>query len=137
MASQEMKDVDPLEQENMQATFKASLDSIFAEKLKQEKWRRKLEGKEVAVQFVLVVKGEDGKEEVPVKLVLKGSDVLVEPGKLEQKGLEMHAGFDTFFGIATGTMNAVVAALTGKLKVKGLGGNLKNMLLLQKLMVLD
>ncbi|MHA1794104.1 MAG: SCP2 sterol-binding domain-containing protein [Promethearchaeota archaeon] len=128
--------LDQQEKENIQATFIASLESIFSEKIQEEKWKKKLKNYNAKVNFTIL--GGDGSEEdhVHVSMTAKEGQIKLEPGKHDEPDFELIATFDIFFGIATGTINSIGAMLKGKLKATKMLKNLKNILILQKLLIL-
>ena len=128
--------MDQDEKNNIIATFKASLDSIFDEKLKQEKWKEKVNNFNAKVNFAVLV-GDGNKEKIYLSLVSENGEVNLSPGMIDDADFELAATFDVFFNIATGEANAILALLMGKLKVKNLLKNFKKVLFLQKFLVLE
>ncbi|MHA1680730.1 MAG: SCP2 sterol-binding domain-containing protein [Promethearchaeota archaeon] len=132
-----MGTLEETEKENIQATFKASLDSIFEEKLAQEKWQKKLETYKAKVNFIIVADGGDPEDDVYLSLIAGDGKLEVGTEKLEDADFSLSASFEILFNIATGSMNATIALLKGKLKASKAFKNLKKLLVLQKLLVLD
>nr|MDO8118961.1 SCP2 sterol-binding domain-containing protein [Candidatus Sigynarchaeota archaeon] len=122
---------------NLLETFKASLDSIFQEKLESETWREKLKGFSAKVNIAIVAKEGVKIENIYVHIIAQGTNISVTPGKIDDAEFELAASFETFFNIATGSANSILELLKGKLKVKEMLKNMKKVLFLNKLMVLE
>ncbi len=122
---------------NLVETFKASLDSIFQEKLESKPWQEKLQGFSARVNIAIVAKEGIKIENIYVHIIANGLDISVTPGKLDDAEFELAASFETFFNIATGDANSILELLKGKLKVKNMLKNMKKVLFLNKLLVLE
>nr|MDO8085974.1 SCP2 sterol-binding domain-containing protein [Candidatus Sigynarchaeum springense] len=132
------------EKNNITETFKASLDSIFKEKLEQEKWRKKLENFTARVNLAVVcppdeAAGAGAKEDkIYLHIIADKGTLSVAPGKLDDADFELAASFEIFFNVATGDASAVKAMFSGALKTSGkVLKNIKKLLFLQKLLILE
>lgn len=125
------------EKENIRATFKASLESIFNEKLEKDKWKEKIQDLTFSVN--IIVQAGDGslEDEVYLHIDINKGEIEVHDGKVEDAIFSLKAPFEVLFSIATGELKATKALLKRKLKVTRLLRNLRKVLLLQKLMVLE
>lgn len=134
--------MDDNEKENIMATFKASLDSIFKEKLDQEKWRKKLENFTARVNLAVVCPPEEGakgspEEKIFLHVIADKGTLTVGTGKLDDAEFDLAASFALFFTVATGEASAVKALFSGALKATHMLKNMKKLLIMQKLMVLE
>ncbi|MHA1848037.1 MAG: SCP2 sterol-binding domain-containing protein [Promethearchaeota archaeon] len=132
-----MMDIDEIN--NIKATFKASLDAIFIEKLEKEEWKKKLKNVKAYINLIILNNEKDGNEQERIYMGLKieNGSITLEDRKLTPSDFDLEATFDTFFKIAIKKENAIVAMLKGKLKIKRMLGNLKKIMLLQKLLTLE
>ena len=122
------------EKENIIATFKSSLDSIFQEKLAKEKWREKIAKFSARVNIAIII-GENDKAYLHV--IVDNGKITVEPGKLADANFELASTFEIFFNVASGTANPIKMLLSGKLKAKNAGKYLSKLLVIQKLLILE
>jgi hypothetical protein len=134
--------MDEDEKNNILATFKASLDSIFKEKLEDEKWKKKLANFTARVNMAVVCPpDEDNKsstaEKIYLHIVVDKGAITVGIGKLDDAEFELAASFALFFTVATGDASAVKALFSGALKATNMLKNLKKLLFMQKLLVLE
>jgi putative sterol carrier protein len=131
------------EKANIIATFKASLDSIFQEKLAQEKWRKKLQKFQARVNLAVTSapdetsSGPAALDKVYMHIIADKGTISVEPGKLDNADFELAATFELFFTVATGDASAVKALINGSLKASNALLKLNKLLLLNKLLVLE
>ncbi|MBN2153754.1 MAG: SCP2 sterol-binding domain-containing protein [Candidatus Lokiarchaeota archaeon] len=135
--------MDETEKNNITETFKASLDSIFKEKLEQEKWRKKLENFTARVNLAVVCPPDEANaggakdDKIYLHIVADKGAISVEPGKLDDAEFELAASFALFFTVATGEASAVKALFSGALKATNMLKKIKKLLFMQKLLVLD
>ena len=122
------------EKENIVATFRSSLNSIFQEKLAKENWQEKVAKLAARVNIAVMV-GKNDKAYLHV--IVDNGKISVEPGKLDDANFELAATFETFFNVASGTANPIVMLLSGKLKTKNALKNLAKLLAIQKLLILE
>ncbi len=132
------------EKSNITATFKASLDSIFKEKLAQETWRKKLENFTARVNLGVVCPPDEGdaagakEDKIYLHIIADKGALTVDPGKLDDADFELAASFALFFNVATGEASSIKAMFSGALKAKGqVLKNIKKLLFLQKLLILE
>jgi putative sterol carrier protein len=132
------------EKSNITATFKASLDSIFKEKLEDEKWRKKLATFTARVNLAVVCPPDENdansskEDKIYLHIVCDKGTIAVEPGRLSDADFELAASFALFFTVATGEASAVKAMFAGALKASGtVLKNIKKLLFMQKLLVLE
>ncbi|MEX2684731.1 MAG: SCP2 sterol-binding domain-containing protein [Candidatus Sigynarchaeota archaeon] len=132
------------EKNNITETFKASLDSIFKEKLAQEKWRKKLEKFNARVNLAVVCPPDEGagagakEDKIYLHIIADKGALSVEPGKLDDADFELAASFEIFFNVATGDASAIKAMFSGALKTSGkVLKNISKLLFLQKLLILE
>ncbi len=135
--------MDENEKQNVLATFKASLDSIFKEKIEDEKWRKKLANFTARVNMAVVcppddnaAKGSPG-EKIFLHIICDNGAITVEPGKLDDAEFELSASFALFFTVATGESSAVKSLFSGALKATNMLKKIKKLLFMQKLLVLE
>lgn len=122
------------EKENIIATFKASLDSIFQEKLSKETWRKKIAKFAARVNIAIQV---ENKDKAYLHVIVDKGTISAEPGKLDDANFELISNFETFFNIASRTANPIKMLLLGKLKAKNALKNLGKLLMVQKLLILE
>jgi putative sterol carrier protein len=139
-----MVDMNDDEKNNILATFKASLDSIFKEKLENEEWRKKLANYTARVNLAVVCPPDEGAaagtkdDKIYMHIVADKGAIVVEPGKLDDAEFELAASFAIFFNVATGEASSIKAMFSGALKAKGqVLKNIKKLLFLQKLLILE
>nr|MDO8109200.1 SCP2 sterol-binding domain-containing protein [Candidatus Sigynarchaeota archaeon] len=126
--------MDEYEKNNVISMFTASLDGIFKEKLAEPKWHDGMEKFSARVNFRLVTGSDD---EVYVYLIAKDGKFTVEPGKLADSNFELAASFEIYFNISIGSADATKALFKGALKAKHGFKNIKKLLYLQKLLILE
>ncbi|NMC06294.1 MAG: SCP2 sterol-binding domain-containing protein [Candidatus Lokiarchaeota archaeon] len=134
--------MDEIERENVLATFKASLDSIFKEKLEQEKWKKQIDRFNARVNLGIVCPPDESvggvtEDKIYMHVVIDKGTIIVEPGRLDDADFELSASFAVFFTVATGEASAVKALFSGALKATRMLKNLKKLLFMQKLLVLE
>jgi hypothetical protein len=121
----------------MTDTFIATINSIIEEKKGEQVWQPKLQAFSTRAIFALLVGDAGQSEPVFVSLVADHGKVELTPGAIDNSNFTIAGQFKDLFDLSTGAISATKALLTGKLKVKGLLKNIKNVLFLSKLLVLE